>query len=55
MISTEDKYLPLRQLLMSGPIDYQLEAFAALTEENGPIHSTHMAAYNCMQLCFQGK
>lgn len=55
MISREDKYLPLKQLLMSGYIDYQLEAFAALTEENGPIYSTHMAAYNCMQLRFQGK
>ena len=47
--------LPLKQLLMSGQIDYQLEAFAALTEENGPIYSIHMAAYNCMQLRFQVK
>lgn len=55
MITREVKYLPLKQLLMSVQIDYQWEAFVALTEENDPIHSTDMAAYNCMQLHFQGK
>lgn len=55
MITREDKYLPLKQLLMSEQIDYQWEAFVALIEKNGPIHITDMAAYNCMQLHFQGK